>query len=198
MLISSNCVHSCLSVPLPLVTLEVQVGQESLSRCYSHYRRLCSQVIAHTQRTHPIHTHRNTWTHTLGYLNICKYTLYVHVPLLSVTQMIVAFKDETYLGVLGVQGVQWPLVVLEVQPETLLLYPCLLSHPRLPSHPSLLEALQGAGLRYRKKAKVSGLFRLACSWPIYAAHQTVWLYYIRNIMMSYLVDLPLPEAQENL
>lgn len=60
MLIISNCVRSYLSVPLPLVTLEVQVGQEHLSRCYIHWGQLCSHVIAHTQHMHPTQTRKDT------------------------------------------------------------------------------------------------------------------------------------------
>ena len=70
--------------------------------------------------------------------------------------------NETYLGVQVVQGGRRNLVVLEDQPESLPLYPSLLSPPRLPSDPSLLGALRGVGLRYKKRDSVSVLFRLAC------------------------------------
>lgn len=55
-------------------------------------------------------------------------------------------EDGTYLGGLVFQEVQQLLVVLEARPETLLLFPCLLSHPRLPSDPAPLEALRCVGL----------------------------------------------------
>lgn len=130
-----NIYSAALLAFLPQLSLQSQRSRWADSSFRNIALGSTNCVQEHRQNAHKHSVFKHSWIHILC---LCvQFSTFDHS---------IISKDATYLALLMARVVQVILVLLAVRLETLLPFPSLLSHHRLPSGPSLHEALQGSGL----------------------------------------------------